>query len=116
MTLCSMFVFSSALYQDALVDQVPDVKSSWIKKMFGFTVLKPTERSSDTNNSNTVQLMLNFMFGNMCVFLLCPSGMVIFSVGGSQGMSLSTWRHYLRRRSQMLSHNLSADSQVSFEE
>ncbi|XP_014883546.1 peroxisomal N(1)-acetyl-spermine/spermidine oxidase-like [Poecilia latipinna] len=30
--------------EDALVDQVSDVKGSWIKKLFGFTVLKPTER------------------------------------------------------------------------
>ncbi|XP_005474174.1 peroxisomal N(1)-acetyl-spermine/spermidine oxidase [Oreochromis niloticus] len=30
--------------EDAVVDQVPDVQSSWIKKLFGFTVLKPTER------------------------------------------------------------------------
>ncbi|XP_054886115.1 peroxisomal N(1)-acetyl-spermine/spermidine oxidase-like [Poeciliopsis prolifica] len=30
--------------EDGLVDQVPDVKSSWIKKLFGFTVLKPAER------------------------------------------------------------------------
>ncbi|KAM4599611.1 peroxisomal N(1)-acetyl-spermine/spermidine oxidase isoform 2-T2 [Fundulus diaphanus] len=30
--------------EDALVDQVPDVHRSWIKKLFGFTVLKPTER------------------------------------------------------------------------
>ncbi|KAG7258114.1 hypothetical protein CRUP_026714 [Coryphaenoides rupestris] len=27
-----------------LVDEVADVKRSWIKKLFGFTVLKPTER------------------------------------------------------------------------
>lgn len=33
------------MIQDALVDQVPDVQRSWIKKLFGFTVLKPTERS-----------------------------------------------------------------------
>uniref|UniRef100_A0A3P9QDK9 Polyamine oxidase n=1 Tax=Poecilia reticulata TaxID=8081 RepID=A0A3P9QDK9_POERE len=97
--------------EDTLVDQVSDLKSSWIKKLFGFTVLKPAERSSDTSISDTVQLMLNFMFGNACVFLLCPSGMVILSVGGSQDMSLSTWRRCLRRRSHMLSHNLSADSQ-----
>lgn len=31
--------------QDAMVDQVSDVQKSWIKKLFGFTVLKPTERS-----------------------------------------------------------------------
>ncbi|XP_047458117.1 peroxisomal N(1)-acetyl-spermine/spermidine oxidase [Mugil cephalus] len=30
--------------EDALVDKVPDVQRSWIKKLFGFTVLKPTER------------------------------------------------------------------------
>ncbi|XP_030297293.1 peroxisomal N(1)-acetyl-spermine/spermidine oxidase-like [Sparus aurata] len=30
--------------EDAMVDQVPDVHRSWIKKLFGFTVLKPTER------------------------------------------------------------------------
>ncbi|XP_063346950.1 peroxisomal N(1)-acetyl-spermine/spermidine oxidase-like isoform X2 [Pelmatolapia mariae] len=30
--------------EDAVVDQVPDVQTSWIKKLFGFTVLKPTER------------------------------------------------------------------------
>lgn len=28
------------------MDQVPDVQTSWIKKLFGFTVLKPTERST----------------------------------------------------------------------
>lgn len=39
------FVFS---FQDAMVDQVPDVHRSWIKKLFGFTVLKPTERSTNT--------------------------------------------------------------------
>ncbi|XP_069000868.1 peroxisomal N(1)-acetyl-spermine/spermidine oxidase [Embiotoca jacksoni] len=30
--------------EDAMVDQVPDIHRSWIKKLFGFTVLKPTER------------------------------------------------------------------------
>lgn len=30
--------------EDAMVDQIPDIQSSWIKKLFGFTVLKPTER------------------------------------------------------------------------
>lgn len=30
--------------EDAMVDQIPDLPSSWIKKLFGFTVLKPTER------------------------------------------------------------------------
>lgn len=30
--------------EDAMVDQVPDIQRSWIKKLFGFTVLKPTER------------------------------------------------------------------------
>ncbi|XP_022060964.1 peroxisomal N(1)-acetyl-spermine/spermidine oxidase-like [Acanthochromis polyacanthus] len=30
--------------EDAMVDEVPDVQRSWIKKLFGFTVLKPTER------------------------------------------------------------------------
>ncbi|XP_063730487.1 peroxisomal N(1)-acetyl-spermine/spermidine oxidase-like isoform X2 [Eleginops maclovinus] len=29
---------------DGMLDQVPDVQRSWIKKLFGFTVLKPTER------------------------------------------------------------------------
>uniref|UniRef100_UPI0037E7C9B7 peroxisomal N(1)-acetyl-spermine/spermidine oxidase-like n=1 Tax=Semicossyphus pulcher TaxID=241346 RepID=UPI0037E7C9B7 len=30
--------------EDDVVDQVPDLQRSWIKKLFGFTVLKPTER------------------------------------------------------------------------
>ncbi|KAM9808653.1 peroxisomal N(1)-acetyl-spermine/spermidine oxidase [Syngnathus typhle] len=30
--------------EDGMVDQVQDVPGSWIKKLFGFTVLKPTER------------------------------------------------------------------------
>ncbi|XP_061645010.1 peroxisomal N(1)-acetyl-spermine/spermidine oxidase isoform X1 [Phyllopteryx taeniolatus] len=30
--------------EDAMVDQVEDIPGSWIKKLFGFTVLKPTER------------------------------------------------------------------------
>uniref|UniRef100_A0A8C6KJA0 Polyamine oxidase n=1 Tax=Nothobranchius furzeri TaxID=105023 RepID=A0A8C6KJA0_NOTFU len=30
--------------EDAMVDQVPDLQRSWIKKLIGFTVLKPTER------------------------------------------------------------------------
>ncbi|XP_035519868.1 peroxisomal N(1)-acetyl-spermine/spermidine oxidase-like [Morone saxatilis] len=30
--------------EDVMVDKVPDVQRSWIKKLFGFTVLKPTER------------------------------------------------------------------------
>ncbi|XP_044070646.1 peroxisomal N(1)-acetyl-spermine/spermidine oxidase-like [Siniperca chuatsi] len=30
--------------ENDMVDQVPDVQRSWIKKLFGFTVLKPTER------------------------------------------------------------------------
>ncbi|XP_049455890.1 peroxisomal N(1)-acetyl-spermine/spermidine oxidase-like [Epinephelus fuscoguttatus] len=30
--------------EDVMVDQVPDVQRSWMKKLFGFTVLKPTER------------------------------------------------------------------------
>ncbi|XP_037535178.1 peroxisomal N(1)-acetyl-spermine/spermidine oxidase [Nematolebias whitei] len=30
--------------EDAMVDQSPDLRRSWIRKLFGFTVLKPTER------------------------------------------------------------------------
>ncbi|CAJ1067563.1 Hypothetical predicted protein [Xyrichtys novacula] len=30
--------------EDEIVDQVPDLQRSWLKKLFGFTVLKPTER------------------------------------------------------------------------
>ncbi|XP_061766254.1 peroxisomal N(1)-acetyl-spermine/spermidine oxidase [Nerophis ophidion] len=30
--------------EDAIVDQVQDVPGSWIKKLFGFTVVEPTER------------------------------------------------------------------------
>ncbi|XP_072293134.1 peroxisomal N(1)-acetyl-spermine/spermidine oxidase [Eucyclogobius newberryi] len=30
--------------ENAMTDQVSDVQSSWMKKLFGFTVLKPTER------------------------------------------------------------------------
>uniref|UniRef100_A0A3Q3ME17 Polyamine oxidase n=1 Tax=Labrus bergylta TaxID=56723 RepID=A0A3Q3ME17_9LABR len=30
--------------EDEIVDQVPDIQTSWMKKLFGFTVLKPTER------------------------------------------------------------------------
>lgn len=30
--------------EDAIVDQVPDMQRSWIRKLFGFTVSKPTER------------------------------------------------------------------------
>ncbi|CAN9499850.1 unnamed protein product [Ophioblennius macclurei] len=30
--------------EDAIVDQVPDLHRSWIRKLMGFTVLKPTER------------------------------------------------------------------------
>uniref|UniRef100_A0A8C4GF14 Amine oxidase domain-containing protein n=2 Tax=Dicentrarchus labrax TaxID=13489 RepID=A0A8C4GF14_DICLA len=30
--------------EDVMLDEVPDVQRSWIKKLFGFTVLKPTER------------------------------------------------------------------------
>ncbi|KAM7408800.1 hypothetical protein PAMA_002496 [Pampus argenteus] len=30
--------------EDAMVDQVPDIQTSWIKKLFGFTVVKPAER------------------------------------------------------------------------
>ncbi|XP_034057697.1 peroxisomal N(1)-acetyl-spermine/spermidine oxidase-like [Gymnodraco acuticeps] len=30
--------------EDGMLDQVPDVQRSWIKKLFGFTVLKPSER------------------------------------------------------------------------
>ncbi|XP_013870195.1 peroxisomal N(1)-acetyl-spermine/spermidine oxidase isoform X1 [Austrofundulus limnaeus] len=30
--------------EDAVVDQIPDLQRSWIKKLVGFTVLKPTER------------------------------------------------------------------------
>ncbi|KAM9848060.1 peroxisomal N(1)-acetyl-spermine/spermidine oxidase [Aulostomus maculatus] len=30
--------------EDTMLYQVPDVQRSWIKKLFGFTVLKPTER------------------------------------------------------------------------
>ncbi|XP_077351290.1 peroxisomal N(1)-acetyl-spermine/spermidine oxidase isoform X2 [Festucalex cinctus] len=30
--------------EDTMVDQVQDLPGSWIKKLFGFTVLKPTER------------------------------------------------------------------------
>lgn len=41
-------VSSLVMIQDVMVDQVPDVQRSWIKKLFGFTVLKPTERSITT--------------------------------------------------------------------
>lgn len=34
------------MVQEALLDQVPDIQRSWINKLFGFTVLKPTERSA----------------------------------------------------------------------
>ncbi|XP_074532681.1 peroxisomal N(1)-acetyl-spermine/spermidine oxidase-like isoform X1 [Halichoeres trimaculatus] len=30
--------------EDEVVDQVSDIERSWVKKLFGFTVLKPTER------------------------------------------------------------------------
>ncbi|KAM9365198.1 peroxisomal N(1)-acetyl-spermine/spermidine oxidase-like [Pholidichthys leucotaenia] len=30
--------------EDAMLDQVPDIRRSWLKKLFGFTILKPTER------------------------------------------------------------------------
>lgn len=30
--------------EDEVVDQVPDLQRSWVKKLFGFTILKPTER------------------------------------------------------------------------
>ncbi|XP_077585783.1 peroxisomal N(1)-acetyl-spermine/spermidine oxidase [Stigmatopora nigra] len=30
--------------EDAMVDQVEDITGSWIKKLFGFTVVKPSER------------------------------------------------------------------------
>lgn len=43
-----IYVLFSFVFQDAMVDQVPDVHRSWIKKLFGFTVLKPTERSATT--------------------------------------------------------------------
>ncbi|XP_054655588.1 peroxisomal N(1)-acetyl-spermine/spermidine oxidase isoform X1 [Dunckerocampus dactyliophorus] len=32
--------------EDAIVDKVQDVPGSWIKKLFGFTVVKPTDRHS----------------------------------------------------------------------
>ncbi|XP_030011399.1 peroxisomal N(1)-acetyl-spermine/spermidine oxidase [Sphaeramia orbicularis] len=40
---CEVIYF---LWEDEvdMVDQIPDVQRSWIKKLFGFTVLKPTER------------------------------------------------------------------------
>lgn len=39
------------MIQDGQMEQVPNVQGSWIRKLFGFTVLRPTERSiiqSDT--------------------------------------------------------------------
>lgn len=111
-----MFVLSTVLDQDAVVDQVPDVQRSWIKKLFGFTVLKPTERSSYAYHYNLfVQLAFRSLFGNKCVFWLCLLVMVIWSVAGSQGTNPSIWRHCLSRKSRRPSHNLSAGSLVSFE-
>lgn len=42
--------------QEAVMDQVSDVQKSWIKKLFGFTVLKPTERSKQCSCSPGVFL------------------------------------------------------------
>ncbi|XP_041645528.1 peroxisomal N(1)-acetyl-spermine/spermidine oxidase-like isoform X2 [Cheilinus undulatus] len=30
--------------EDEIADQVPDLRTFWVKKLFGFTILKPTER------------------------------------------------------------------------
>lgn len=58
-----MFYFVE-IVQDALLDQVPDVQRSWIKKLFGFTVLKPTERSVIPRGTNMLMLVSwqNFAF------------------------------------------------------
>lgn len=47
-------------FQDAVVQQVPDVQTSWVKKLFGFTVLKPTERSTTSLGTNA----------HLCLFML----------------------------------------------
>lgn len=44
------------MIQDAMVDQVPDVQRSWIKKLFGFTVLKPTERLTTTLDTQMLMM------------------------------------------------------------
>lgn len=54
MSLLSLL--SLLINQDAMVDQVPDVQRSWIRKLFGFTVLKPTEMSATTNDSQLFML------------------------------------------------------------
>lgn len=33
------------VFQDGQIKEVPNIQGSWIRKLFGFTVLKPTERS-----------------------------------------------------------------------
>ena len=37
-------LFYLLLIQDGMVDQVPDIQRSWIRKLCSFTVPKPTER------------------------------------------------------------------------
>lgn len=50
-----------------MVDQVPDVQRSWIKKLFGFTVLKPTERSTTTLGSQMLTLYVPGLFILLCL-------------------------------------------------
>lgn len=53
----SSFVLLHVMLQDDMVDQVPDVHRSWIKKLIGFTVLKPTERSITTLHTKMLLLV-----------------------------------------------------------
>lgn len=50
-----------------MVDQVPDVQRSWIKKLFGFTVLKPTERSTTTLGAQMLTLYVPDLFMLLCL-------------------------------------------------
>lgn len=45
-------------FQDAVVQQAPNEQTSWMKKLFGFTVLKPTERLSVSLGTNVYPVCL----------------------------------------------------------
>lgn len=48
-----MSLLSPIMMQDAVVDQIPDLQRFWIKKLVGFTVLKPIERLEVTVSTDT---------------------------------------------------------------
>lgn len=90
-----------------LCDVVSDVKASWIRKLTGFTVLKPTERYVKYTYSKI--LLLQYKTSFYCIF----TDLDMCSVDGLQGMNPSTWRHCLNLKCCTVSRSCFVKLQVT---